>query len=134
MVKQARQEAKRKALLEERAHFMRHNPTETEQMLWRCLSGKKLGVAFRRQVLVGEFIVDFLAPSVKLVVEVDGGYHAERVTADGRRQRALERLGYRVVRVSTEAVRANLEKAVNTVRQSGGIRLLEVLGPGHFAV
>lgn len=112
MVKQSRQEAKRKALLEERAHFMRHNPTETEGMLWRCLAGKKLGIAFRRQVRVGEFIVDFLAPAVKLVVEVDGGYHAERAAADARREWVLERLGYRVVRVSAEVVRGNIGEVV----------------------
>ena len=40
----------------------------------------------------------FYAPSVRLVVEVDGGYHVGRVTADARRDRKLERAGYRVVR------------------------------------
>jgi very-short-patch-repair endonuclease len=72
----SRQQLKFQALLAERARFMRHNLTDTEQLLWRQLAGKRLGVAFKRQVPVGRYVADFLAPSVKLVVEVDGGYHS----------------------------------------------------------
>jgi very-short-patch-repair endonuclease len=50
------------------------------------------------------YIVDFYASEAKLVVEVDGGFHAERVVLDAKRQRRLERAGYRVVRVASEAV------------------------------
>ena len=57
---------------------MRHTPTPSESALWRCLSGKQLGVAFKRQQPIGKYIADFVAPSVKLIVEVDGGYHAAR--------------------------------------------------------
>lgn len=67
--------------------------------VWRLLSRGKLGVAFRRQVVIGRYIVDFCAPSIKLIVEVDGGYHLERAKADARRQRELEALGYTVGRV-----------------------------------
>jgi len=66
------------ALLE-RAHAMRHAPTESEAALYRLLSGKKLGVTFKRQVpLGGRYIGDFVAASAKLVVEVDGGAHSGR--------------------------------------------------------
>ena len=99
MPTQSRQQLKFQALLAERARFMRFNGTDTERALWRCLSGKQLGVAFRRQVVVARYVVDFLAPAVKLVVEVDGGYHRQRVAADARRTRVLERLGYRVLRL-----------------------------------
>jgi len=78
---------------------MRVSPTESEAAVWRLLSGSKLGVAFKRQVVIGRYIVDFCAPSIKLIVEVDGGYHRERAEADARRQRELEALGYTVVRV-----------------------------------
>jgi len=120
MRNQSRQQLKRQALLAERAQVMRHCGTETEQALWRCLSGKQLGVAFRRQVVIDRFIVDFLAPSVRLVVEVDGGYHSQRATADARRTRVLERLGYRVVRVDAQLVRVNLAEAVEWVRRAVG--------------
>ncbi len=116
MHNQSRQHLKFQAQLTERAHFMRHNGTDTEQMLWRCLSGKRLGVAFRRQVPIDRFVVDFLAPSVRLVVEVDGGYHSQRVTADSRRDRVLRRLGYRVLRIEAELIRCNLVEAVGRVR------------------
>jgi hypothetical protein len=75
----------RNAELKARARFMRRNPTASEHLLWRCcLSGKRLlGVQFRRQVpLLGCYIVDFLAPKLKLVVEIDGGYHDSRLHLD----------------------------------------------------
>ena len=114
----SRQQIKFQSLLAERAQFMRRNMTETEQTLWRQLSGSKLGVAFKRQVPVGRYIADFLAPAAKLVVEVDGGYHARRVTADARRTRVLERLGYRVLRLDSELVLRQLPLAVEAVRNA----------------
>jgi very-short-patch-repair endonuclease len=121
MRNQSRQSAKRQALLAQRAHCMRHAQTETEAALWRCLAGKQLGVAFRRQAVIDRFIVDFVAPAIKVVVEVDGGYHVRRAAADARRTRVSEWLGYSVVRVSAELVWHNLAEAVEVVRQAVGI-------------
>jgi very-short-patch-repair endonuclease len=54
----------------------RHAP---EQLLWARIRGLRLGVVFRRQVpLLGRFIADFLAPSQRLVVEIDGGSRQAR--------------------------------------------------------
>jgi len=78
----------------------------------------QLGVAFRRQVPLLGFIADFYAPSVRLVVEVDGGYHVGRVTADARRDRKLERGGYRVVRVQAELVTRDLPAALRAILQA----------------
>jgi hypothetical protein len=50
------------------------------------LSGSQLGVAFRRQVPLDRYIVDFLAPSLQLIVEVDGLWHHRRMAADERRE------------------------------------------------
>jgi len=74
----------------------------------KSLRGSRLGIAFRRQVVIGDHIVAFLAPRARLVVEVDGGYHHERARADARRDHSLERAGYRVLRVEVEAVMAEL--------------------------
>ena len=60
--------------------------------------------------------MDFYASRVRLVVEVDGGYHVERERADARRDRELERHGFRVLRVSEELVMRNLPEAVARVR------------------
>jgi len=109
--------AARQALLAERAAGMRHSPTSSEARLFEAVRGRRLGVAFRRQVpLLGRFIVDLLAPEVRLVVEIDGGYHAERHAADARRDRALERAGYRVLRLEAELVMRDLPEAVARVR------------------
>jgi very-short-patch-repair endonuclease len=64
--------------------------------------------------------VDFAAPAVRLVVEVDGGYHAGRVRADARRDRELQRLGWRVVRVAAGVVERDVELAVALVTDAIG--------------
>jgi very-short-patch-repair endonuclease len=111
--------SRRSALLAQRAHCMRRSPTWSERVLWHALSGKKVAAAFKRQVPVGgRFIVDFLAPAERVVVEVDGKYHARRSAADARRDRVLERLGYRVVRVSDELVRSDLPEAVRRIQDA----------------
>jgi very-short-patch-repair endonuclease len=103
-------------LLAARARQMRHCPTASEERLFRALAGGRLGVCFRRQVpLLGRYIVDLLAPAARLVVEVDGGYHEGRRAADERRDRVLERAGYRVVRIVAEVVERSVEEAVARV-------------------
>ncbi len=93
------------AVLAERAHGLGLAPTVSEARRWQELSGNKLGVTFRRQVPVGHrYIVDFLAPALKLVVEVDGSAHEHRGAADARRDERLGRLGYRVIRVEAREV------------------------------
>lgn len=91
-------------------------PTASEARLWSALNGGKLGVSFRRQVVLGNFIVDFLAPRVRLVVEVDGSYHSQRAAADARRDSKLHRLGYRVLRIPAALVTGDLQAAVALVR------------------
>jgi very-short-patch-repair endonuclease len=92
--------------------------TPSEAALWAHLRGGQLGVWFRRQVVVGRFIADFAAASVKLVVEVDGSSHARRGAADARRDRALARLGWRVVRLSAQLVLQQPLEAVALVREA----------------
>jgi len=91
---------------------MRAALTPSEQRLWLAIRRGVLGVWFRRQVPLGRFIGDFVAASARLVVEVDGGYHARRRAADERRDRALQRLGYRVLRLDAELVNRNVDEAV----------------------
>jgi leucyl-tRNA synthetase len=99
---------------------MRQAPTTSERLLWTELSRGKLGVWFRRQVVVGASIVDFMAPARKLVVEVDGGYHGDvrRQRADARRDKRLERAGYRVLRLPAQLVLSDLPQAVQQVRNA----------------
>jgi very-short-patch-repair endonuclease len=101
-----------------RAREARHAPTETEAALFRELRGRRLGVSFRRQVPIGRYIVDFLAPEVRLVVEVDGEYHARRKSRDATRDAWLGRQGYTVLRIDAEVVRRELRVAVGRVREA----------------
>ena len=72
-------------------------------------------------MLIGNrYIVDFLAPSIKLAVEVDGPYHARRGVADARRERCLARLGYRALRLDADLVLTRLAEAVERVRAAVG--------------
>jgi very-short-patch-repair endonuclease len=66
-------------------------------------------------VPIGPYIVDFLAPSVRLIAEVDGGYHDLRQKADARRERWLRRQGYRVVRVRADTVLRDLRGALHVI-------------------
>jgi len=74
--------------------------------------------AFTCRNIGNRSVADFLAPSAKLVVEVDGGSHRQRATADARRTRVLGRLGYRVLRLEAEVVLRQLPVAVEAVREA----------------
>jgi very-short-patch-repair endonuclease len=104
----------RRLILAEHSRSMKHAPTVSEAALWRALGTRRcLGVRFRRQVVIADrFIVDFLAPSVRLVVEVDGPVHAFKCGADARKDRVLARLGYRVLRLPEQLVRERLREAL----------------------
>lgn len=107
----------RSSLLTSRARSMLHAPTPSEEALWQALRGGVLGVAFNRQVVLGgRYIVDFFAPSVGLVVEVDGGVHLGRRAADRRRDEWLRRCGYRVVRVESRLALGEPDVALRAVR------------------
>jgi len=110
------QSPSRKQLLLDRARFMRHNPTYSEALLWSAIRGQRLGIQFRRQQVVGEHIVDFLARKASLVVEVDGDVlHAHQAAADARRDEKLRRAGLRVLRISASLVERDLGFAVQLI-------------------
>ena len=94
---------------------MRSEATLSEQRLWLELRGSRLGVAFRRQVPICRFIADFAAPSIKLVVEVDGGYHADRIASDAKRDALLGRLGWRIVHVADHVVIHEIASALAAI-------------------
>jgi very-short-patch-repair endonuclease len=87
---------------------MRAFPTRSEEALWRALRANALGCEVRRQVPIGRFIADFLVPKLRLVIEIDGGWHDRRRQADAHRDRALARAGYRVFRIPAEQVLRDL--------------------------
>lgn len=115
--------AHRAQVLAIRARDMRAAPSEEEQILWRELSRRQLGVRFRRQVpLLGCFIVDLLAQEARVVVEVDGAYHRRRRRADALRDEKLRRAGWRVLRIEAELVQRDLSAAVALIREALAVR------------
>lgn len=106
------------AIIAAHASAMRQAPTPSEAALWEALRGKRLGVAFRRQVVIGPFVVDFLAPACRLIVEVDGKYHDRRVSLDQSRDRKLSRGGYRVLHVPAELVLRELPRVLSIIREA----------------
>jgi very-short-patch-repair endonuclease len=117
ILSQSRTAARRALVLAVRARQMRSCPTASEARLFEALRAGRLGVRFRRQVPVaGRFIADLVAADVRLVVEVDGGYHERRRAADERRDRALAREGYRVLRLEAELIMRDLPAAVGRIR------------------
>jgi very-short-patch-repair endonuclease len=106
----------RQSLIAERARQMRSCLTPTEQKLWAEIAGCRLGIWFRRQVPIGRYVADFVAPSVRLVVEVDGHHHHRQRAADARRNRVMERLGYRVLRLEARLVERDMAEALARIR------------------
>src|SRR5690349_12001715 len=96
-------------ILLKRAREMRHESVLAEKKLWSCLRNRQLaGMKFRRQHCVGSFIVDFVCIERKLIVELDGDSHADRLDYDADRTRQLNRDGYRVIRLFNHDLQRHL--------------------------
>jgi very-short-patch-repair endonuclease len=92
----------------QRAKAMRSEPTIAEARLWYHLRASRLnGIKFRRQVPIGPFIADFVAPAHKLIVEVDGDTHGGNEAYDRSRTDWLQKQGYRVIRFNNADVMGN---------------------------
>jgi len=92
--------------------------TEAEAALWRRLRGGQLaGTKFRRQVPIGGFIADFCSRNPKLIVEVDGGQHAEAALRDATRTQVLAAHGYTVLRFWNSDVLTNIDGVLATIAQ-----------------
>ncbi|MBI3715952.1 MAG: endonuclease domain-containing protein [Betaproteobacteria bacterium] len=102
------------------ARQLRSNMTDAEQKLWFHLRRKQMcNVQFYRQRPIGEFIVDFYAPSKKLVIEVDGVQHLEanNMQADVRRTAFLESLGLRVMRFDNLQILQHLTDVLEMIHR-----------------
>ena len=99
---------------------MRAEPTNAERVLWQQLRHDVAltGSHFRRQALVGPFIVDFASRKAKLVIELDGGQHDWQHQSDALRTRRIEAMGYRVLRFWNNDVLGNLEGVLNEIQRA----------------
>ena len=98
------------------AREKRRQPTHAEKVLWERLRNRQLdGAKFRRQDVIGGYIVDFYCPKAGLVVEVDGPIHDRTQDEDASRQRCLEGFGLRVIRFSNDAVLTDLDRVLEAI-------------------
>ena len=100
------------------AKKMRSNMTPAETKMWRILRGKRFqDLKFKRQVLIGNYIVDFLCEDKKIIIEIDGGQHNEElnIQSDNNRTHYLENNGYKVLRFWNDEVMKNINGVMEVI-------------------
>ena len=103
-------------VLTNHARTLRRNMTDAERLLWRHLRNRRmLGYKFRRQVIMGPYIVDFACIEARLVVEADGGQHVEQRGYDEKRSQWLKARGYRVLRFWNHEILGSLPEVLETI-------------------
>jgi very-short-patch-repair endonuclease len=96
------------------AKWMRHEPVASERLFWSAVRDRKLaGYKFKRQVPIGPYIADFACVQRKLVVELDGPFHAD--LRDQVRDLYLRNHGYRVLRISNSEINNDFGAAMAKV-------------------
>ncbi len=103
------------------AKELRKSQTEAEKRLWFKLRDKQLcGVKFRRQELIGNYIVDFVSFENKLVIEIDGSPHRKTETKENDRQRTLwlKSEGFKVLRFWNSDIVDNLEAVIKRIKRN----------------
>jgi very-short-patch-repair endonuclease len=108
----------------QRARTLRNNGTKHERQLWRLLS--RYRPKFTRQLPVGPYVADFACREARLIVELDGGQHAESAR-DVRRDGLLTQEGWTVIRIWNNEVNDNPEGVVEAIMS----RAAECLGGTH---
>jgi len=105
--------------LTERSRQLRNDMTPAERFLWSKLKGKQLGCWFYRQKPVGIYIADFYCPSVKLVIEVDGGQHmhGKIVEYDKARNEYMSGIGLNIFRFSNGQVLTNIGEVIKRIKK-----------------
>ena len=97
------------------AKAMRHQPTQAEAQLWRLLRGRRLaGYKFRRQLPVGNYIVDFVCLTARLIIEADGSQHAKSVY-HSTRDAQLRAAGFRILRLWNNDILARPDAVLETI-------------------
>ena len=102
------------------AKEMRKEPTLSEALLWDNLRREKLDVRFRRQHLIGKYIVDFVCLEKRLIVEVDGEYHntKEQIELDDERTLELEQKhNFKIIRFSNDEVKTQTPVVLTKIQQ-----------------
>lgn len=104
-------------LMRERARVLRREMTEAERCLWYQLRAHRfMGLKFRRQKPLGRYIVDFVCLERHLIIELDGGQHAEQLAYDQRRDCWLKEQGFVVLRFWNHEVLQQTDAVLERLR------------------
>src|ERR1700679_1792630 len=114
-----RSERESRSINRSRAREMRHKPVAMEKLFWDAVRDRKLdGHKFKRQYLVGPYIVDFVCIEKKLIVELDGALHANRVAYEMERDAFLSSPGFEVFRVRNEELAGDMAMVMAAIRHA----------------
>ena len=93
-------------ILKNNAVNNRKTPTDAETLLWQCIRDRQLGLKFRRQHAIGDYIADFICLEISLIIEVDGEYHnsEKQQEKDTIRTKYLNEQGFYVLRFTNNEV------------------------------
>jgi very-short-patch-repair endonuclease len=95
-----------------RAIELRKELTPAERKLWTMIRNDQLGVNFRRQHAIGNYIPDFVCIQKQLIIELDGSQHLEQEEYDKERTQYLKSQGYKVIRFWNNDVMNNIEGVI----------------------
>jgi very-short-patch-repair endonuclease len=102
--------------LTNKARSLRKNQTDVEQLVWKHLRNKQLyNYKFRRQFPIEPYNADFACLEIKLIIELYGGQHAQRINYDNQRILFLEQRGFKVIRFWNNDVIKNTEGVLETI-------------------
>ena len=99
-----------------RAIELRKELTPAERKLLAVIRNDQLGVNFRRQHAIGNFIPDFVCIKKKLILELDGSQHLEQVEYDAERTKYFETLGYKVVRFWNNQIMNDINGVIKVIQ------------------
>lgn len=104
----------------EKRRELKKEMTECEKILWRHIRNDALGVRFRRQYGIGNYIADFYSPSLKLVIELDGSQHftEEGLEYDKIRENFMKNLGIKTLRFNNNDVMNNIEGVLEEINNN----------------
>jgi very-short-patch-repair endonuclease len=117
------------------ARNLRSEPTAAERKMWSRLRNRRfLDLKFKRQFPIDRFVVDFVCLDAKLIIEVDGGQHGDRVASDANRTEVLESLGYLVLRFWNNDVLTNIDGVLELIAFTVQPEALELPHPARKSV
>ena len=104
-------------MLKESADKNKKYPTDAEFVFWQAVKAKNYNIRFRRQYIIGQYIVDFVDLKSQTIIELDGGYHynKEQIEYDKIRTEYLNKIGFTVLRFKNEEVINDIDDIISKI-------------------